>query len=104
MATRQQRKRKTVTATTWIWEFSKKVVCAVTVLYGISFIFSMIVCWKELALSYSASALSTLITETNETFRVVVGGYLIKAGVENACKITRRKADTGNEDDGTAQG
>ena len=25
----------------------------------------------------------------NETFRVVVGGYMIKAGVENACKIVK---------------
>lgn len=103
MATRR-RKRKTTTATTWLWEFSKKVVCVVTALYFISFVFSMIVCWKELALSYSTTALSTLITEANETFRVVVGGYLIKAGVENACKIVKNKGEPASDTDDTAQG
>lgn len=100
MATRRK-KRKTATATTWLWEFSKKVVCVVTALYFISFVFSMIACWRELALSYSATALSTLITEANETFRVVIGGYLIKAGVENACKIVKSKDEP---DDDAAQG
>lgn len=31
---------------------------------------------------------STMISEINETFRVVIGGYLIKAAVENGFKIT----------------
>jgi hypothetical protein len=34
-----------------------------------------------------ASMVSLLLTETNSTFRDVVGGYIIKAAVENAFKI-----------------
>jgi hypothetical protein len=34
-----------------------------------------------------ASMVSLLLTETNSTFKDVVGGYIIKAAVENAFKI-----------------
>ena len=33
------------------------------------------------------SGIDTLITEINTTFRDVIGGYIIKAAVENAIKI-----------------
>lgn len=40
----------------------------------------------------------------NETFRVVVGGYLIKAGIENACKIVTSKQTPQEETDDNAEG
>lgn len=71
----------------WIWEFSKKVVATTTILYFASFLYALLVCYKAIILTGDTTAVSTLITESNETFRVVVGGYLVKAGIENACKI-----------------
>lgn len=71
----------------WIWEFSKKVVVTTTFLYFASFIYALLVCYKAIILTGDTTAVGTLITESNETFRVVVGGYLVKAGVENGCKI-----------------
>ena len=92
MVTRQKRttrrKRRTA-AINWLWEFSKKVVWTVTILYAVSFVFSMLISWQEVQFLGNTAAITTLITEANETFRVVVGGYMIKAGVENACKIVK---------------
>ena len=79
-------------ALAWIWEFTKKVICIVTVLYVISFAYTLftIMHYIDMTAQY-ATSLDTLITESNETFRYIVGGYLIKAGVENACKIITSK-------------
>lgn len=92
MAERQKRtarrKRRTA-AISWLWEFSKKVVWTVTILYAVSFVFSMLISWQEVQFLGNTATITTLITEANETFRVVVGGYMIKAGVENACKIVK---------------
>ena len=100
----------------WLWEFSKRVVVITAVLYFISCAYALIVCaiWQDTA------TIGTLISEANETFRVVVGGYMIKAGVENALKIAGHKRkgdkeesapddglefiDLDNEDDGGALG
>lgn len=86
------RKRRN-TAKRWIWEFSKRVVVVMAALYFISFIYAMVTCCWAVSLAADTTALSTLITETNETFRVVIGGYLIKAGVENATKIIKKEPE-----------
>ena len=39
------RKRKTA-AMSWLWEFSKKVVWTVTILYAVSFVFAMLISWQ----------------------------------------------------------
>ena len=71
----------------WLWEFSKRVVVITAVLYFISCAYALIICaiWQD----------TGTISEANETFRGVVGGYMIKAGVENALKIAghKRKGD-----------
>lgn len=59
---------------------------------------------KELKAIGNTAAITTLITESNETFRVVVGGYLIKAGIENACKIVTSKQTPQEETDDNAEG
>lgn len=86
------RKRRN-TAKRWLWEFSKRVVVVMAALYFISFIYAMVTCCWAVSLAADTTALSTLITETNETFRVVIGGYLIKAGVENATKIIKKEPE-----------
>lgn len=70
----------------WAIEFSKKVVIGVSIIYILACIYSMVM----ISISYftgSITALETLITESNETFRIVVGGYLIKSLFENVVKI-----------------
>lgn len=85
------------TAKRWLWEFSKRVVVVMAALYFISFIYAMVTCCWAVSLAADTTALSTLITETNETFRVVIGGYLIKAGVENATKIIKKEQEPTDE-------
>ena len=50
----------------------------------------MLISWQEVQFLENTATITTLITEANETFRVVVGGYMMKAGVENACKNVKR--------------
>lgn len=86
-AAQKKAKAQDSTPLYWIWEFSKKVVLITAALYFVSFAYAMFMCYKAMALVMDTTALSTLVTEANETFRVVVGGYMVKAGVENATKI-----------------
>ncbi len=74
----------------WLWEFTKKVVMMMTILYAVAFGFTLYICYISLGQGKDISVLNTLVQETNETFRVVVGGYLVKAGIENACKIIKK--------------
>lgn len=71
----------------WIQTFSKKIVTVFSVLYVV--IIVIMVSMLSFQIQHGMSdGLSTMITEINETFRIVIGGYLIKAGVENGFKIT----------------
>lgn len=65
----------------WVQEFSKKIVIIVFILYIVMSIITM-----GIAI-YNSSGVDTIITEINTTFREVVGGYIIKAAIENAVKI-----------------
>lgn len=71
----------------WLQSFTKKVVSIFSVLY-ILVIIVMVAMIAYQIRNGMADSLPTMITELNETFRVVIGGYLIKAGVENGFKIT----------------
>ena len=71
----------------WITEFSKKVVVVIFVAYILMAIFSCVMVFLSMRITGMVSGLETLITEMNTTFRDIVGGYLVKAGVENAVKI-----------------
>lgn len=80
----------------WVQEFSKKIIVAIFLVYIIYCIVSI------LLLVYSAytgaiSGFETLTTEINETFRLIVGGYLIKAGLENITKIGGNYYDNVNK-------
>ncbi|MBQ3543571.1 MAG: hypothetical protein IJA34_01065 [Lachnospiraceae bacterium] len=71
----------------WLWEFSKKVVIFVTLCYFIQCIYITVM----INTVPDSAVLSTLVTESNETFRVIIGGYLLKSGIENAVKIKTAK-------------
>lgn len=81
----QRRRQKTPLM--WVWEFSKKVVSTAFFLYIVAFVVTLLASYHSIELIADATPLNTFITEINETFRVVVGGYLIKAGGENIAKI-----------------
>ena len=68
---------------TWLWEFSKKVVLACTLLYFVGNIVSMVVMIKFQDLS----TLGTFLDNLGDMLEVCVFGYFVKAGVENAIKI-----------------
>ena len=69
MRKRRVTKNKSKAAILWMWEHTKMVVIVVAI--------------KETG---QFSYLDTLISETNETFRIVVGANIVKAGVENIFK------------------
>lgn len=71
----------------WMWEFSKKVVVGIFIIY----ILNYLLCWSLSFLSgfygWQISFLDVFITSTNETTQVILGGYLIKSMAENVIKI-----------------
>jgi hypothetical protein len=73
----------------WIQTFSKKIVTATFILY---LLHNIVVLGVALFQLYNGMMVSfdSIYTEINETFRVVIGGYLVKAGIENAFKIGGR--------------
>lgn len=82
----------------WIWEFSKKVVFAIFLIYIINYI----LCWTASFLcginGWQIPYIDTFVTSTNETTQIVLGGYLIKAMLENVFKEKNRQ---NNIDNGT---
>lgn len=73
----------------WVQEFTKKIVVVTFVLYIISnIVFLGIAICYYVQSGGEVTYFSTLTTEVHETFRNVIGGYIVKAAVENAVKIT----------------
>ena len=68
-------------------EFSKRVVSVIFLIYVAVTIFTSYMIYLSMKVTGDASMVSLLLTETNSTFRDIVGGYIIKAAVENAFKI-----------------
>lgn len=83
----------------WLWEFSKKIVVGLFVIYVLTYLFS----WSLILLSgmygWNITFLDTLISETNSTFKVVIGGYLIKSMAENVIKIKNTTSTTSSDDE-----
>ena len=81
----------------WIWEFSKKVVFAIFLIY----ILNYILCWTASFLcgvnGWQIPYIDTFVTSTNETTRIVLGGYLIKAMLENVFKEKNRQNNINDE-------
>lgn len=83
----------------WLWEFSKKIVVGLFVIYVLTYLFS----WALILLSgmygWNIIFLDTLISETNSTFKIVIGGYLIKSMAENVIKIKNTTSTTSSDDE-----
>ena len=67
-------------------KFTEKVIVWVTLLYVFNWIVSVILIGMAIKETQNFAYLDTLITETSETFRSVVGIAIIKFGVENIFK------------------
>ena len=80
----------------WVQEFSKKIIVAILIVYILYYLTAMAI---VLYTAYHGviSGFETLTTEINETFRLIVGGYLIKAGFENVTKIGGNYYDNVNK-------
>ena len=70
----------------WAQEFSKKIIIVLFILYIIYFLASLIALYR-LIYCGNVVGFETLTTEINETFRFIVGGYIIKSAFENVTKI-----------------
>ena len=80
----------------WVQEFSKKIIVAIFLVY-IKFCVVSILLLVHSAYLGTVNGFETLTTEINETFRLIVGGYLIKAGFENVTKIGGNYYDNVNK-------
>ena len=78
---------KSLTFFGWIQEFSKKIVSITFVIFVVINLFVL----AAITFSYFNSGdllyIETLLTEIHQTFRDVIGGYIIKSATENAIKI-----------------
>ena len=76
----------------WLWEFSKKIVVTVTVIFVVVFLFAgILLCFYP-----DSTALQGLIDNIADVFKVTVISYAVKAGFENVTKI--RKYDRENDE------
>ena len=73
----------------WVQEFTKKIVVTTFFLYIVSsIVFLGIGIASYLQSGGEMMYFTTLVTEVNGTFRNIIGGYIVKAAVENAIKIS----------------
>lgn len=68
---------------TWLWEFFKRVVVTVTILYVIAMIYACVLIW----INPDSTAADTIVSNVSDIFKVTVVSYAIKAGFENVIKI-----------------
>ena len=83
----------------WLWEFSKKIVVGLFVIYVLTYLFSWILILLSGIYGWNVTFLDTLISETNSTFKIVIGGYLIKSMAENVIKIKNTSSTTSSNDE-----
>ena len=76
----------------WLWEFSKRVVVVVALMFVIVTVFVMV----EAHLGVESDVLNTLANMIADVFKWTVVSYAVKAGFENVTKI---KGDRGEEED-----
>lgn len=86
---RRRRRPERKSMTSWVMEFSKKVVVLCVLLHVAAFLYSAVAMWHFA----DTSTLPTIISESSEVLRTCVFGYMVKAGIENWQKI-RRGSDT----------
>lgn len=76
-------KKQAKDLTSWLVEFSKKVVIICVLLHLAVFLYSAVAMWHF----FDISALPTIVMESSDILKTCVFGYMIKAGLENWQKI-----------------
>ena len=71
----------------WLWEFTKKIVWIVTILFVAVFLF----CCGVIIFYPDSTAVQFIIENISDVFKVTVVSYAVKAGFENVVKIRRNK-------------
>lgn len=71
----------------WLQEYSKVIVSITFFIFVIVNLYLLVMFAIEYFTSGNMEDLSVLLSETHTTFREVIGGYIIKAAVENSLKI-----------------
>ena len=82
-------KNNNPTMLNWLWEFSKKIIVGLFIIYVVTYIYTYILILLSAKFNWNISYLDTLISETNSTFKIIIGGYLIKSMMENVFKINK---------------
>lgn len=79
----------------WLWEFSKKIVVLVAVVYAAALLHDRIFLWFY----PDSTALPMLSEQMGDVFKVTVVAYAVKAGFENVIKIHKydREEDVSDE-------
>lgn len=78
----------------WLWEFSKKIVFTVTIIFVAVFIYVCVLMWRY----PDSTAVNTVIENISHIFEVTVGGYLSKSLVENFVKLRYHYKDESEDD------
>lgn len=69
----------------WLWEFSKRIVVTVTVIFVAVIFYACMYLW----INPDSSALISIIENMSDIFKVTVVAYAVKAGFENIHKIKK---------------
>ena len=83
--------RKRQSKKQWLWEFSKKIVVMVAVVYAAVILHDRIFLW----IYPESTAMTVMSEQISDVFKITVVAYAVKAGFENVCKI--RKYDEEEE-------
>ena len=90
-------KKRRRTKKQWLWEFSKRLVVAVTCIYVTAIVFSAGLIWFY----PDSSAVGIFVEKVTDVFIATVVCYGVKAGFENVTKIrhnTEGESDYGSDD------
>ena len=78
----------------WLWEFSKKIVFTVTIIFVAVFLFACVL----LYFYPDSTALQSVIDNISDVFKVTVVSYAVKAGFQNCIAISKHyREDYGRE-------
>lgn len=75
--------KRTQTKRQWLWEFSKRLVVAVTFIYVAAIVFSAGLIWMY----PDSAAVGIFVEKVTDVFIATVVCYGVKAGFENVTKI-----------------
>lgn len=78
---------KQVGMLSWLQEFSKKIVAVTFVIFVVVHIYILVIFAIEFFTTGNVEDVTTLLSETHDTFRQVIGAYIVKSACENVPKV-----------------